>query len=446
MSTPTNTTRVGDEFEKQIFDYFRDEIDAGRMPFKKDCCKLFAKKGYYSRDRCSEIIFDISLEIYLPGQQQHLVLLLIECKRYSHPVPVDDVEEFFAKVEQVGAANTKAIVVSTAPYQKGAREFANAKKMGLARYFGPENFKWELQRSLAVTASASGAGYEDLERGLSDDVFPDASFDFYFQGPQALTNSLWDFIEDTCAEVPAAPHALLKARNKRRAAREVAFLAGAAIEDLGASVLSRIGYSGGEVALQEICKRELVTSGLQVQLDVPHNDAEVGARLLGRITFDPLVIQVFAQSEPNQGRERFTLAHEMAHHFLDHGRYLVHESCDSNDFVLHRTGMTNAAIARLEFQANYMASSMLLPRARVIHDFHKLMRTLGIADKGFGALYVDDQPCNLHNYEFVTGQLMKKYAVSRSAVRIRLETLQLLRDKRTVLSVGQMVRWNKTFL
>ncbi|RKF35778.1 ImmA/IrrE family metallo-endopeptidase [Paraburkholderia fungorum] len=440
MSTPQNTTRTGDEFERRIFELFRTEIDAERFPFKRDCCKLFSKKGYYSRDRCSEIVFDIAIEVYFPGAQEYSMLLLVECKRYSHAVPVDDVEEFFTKVQQVGAANAKAVVVSTAAFQRGALEFAKAKRIGLARYFGPENFKWELRRSPSTTVQRNADSKENVERGLSDETFKSSSFDFYFQSPGRLTNSLWEFIEDAFSDlILALDVAIREIKNLRRDLEEVAFVEKGAIEEIGASVLSRIGYADGEVALQEICKLEAERSGLQLRLNHPVVDSGAEPHALGRITFDPLVIDVYAQQEPNRGRERFTLAHEMAHHFLDHGRYLVSESCDSDDFVLHRAGLDDLAISRLEFQANYMASSILLPRAQIVADFYRLLQTIGVSDKGFGSLYVDDQPCNIQNYDFITGRLMQKYGVSRSAVRIRLETLDLLRDNRRQLAVGQML-------
>ncbi|WP_175853472.1 ImmA/IrrE family metallo-endopeptidase [Burkholderia anthina] len=440
MSTLQNTTRIGDEFEKRIFEFFRTEIDADRLPFKRECCKIFSKKGYYSRDRCSEIVFDIAIELYFPGAQEYSMLLLVECKRYSHAVPVDDVEEFFVKVQQVGAANTKAVVVSTAAFQRGALEFSKAKGIGLARYFGPENFKWELRRSPSTTVRRNADSNENVELGLFDETFKSPSFDFYFQSSKRLTNSLWEFIDDAFSDLTSAPGvAMGELKNLRRDLEEVAFMEKGAIEEMGASILSRIGYADGEVELQEICRLEAERTGLQLRLNHPVVNSGAGQEALGRITFDPLIIDVYAQQDPNRGRERFTLAHEMAHYFLDHGRYLVSESCDSDDFVLHRTGLNDVAISRLEFQANYMASSVLLPRAQVIADFNRLLQVIGLSDKGFGSLYVDDQPCNIQNYDFITGRLMQKYGVSRSAVRIRLETLDLLRDNRRQVVMGKML-------
>jgi Zn-dependent peptidase ImmA (M78 family) len=84
----------------------------------------------------------------------------------------------------------------------------------------------------------------------------------------------------------------------------------------------------------------------------------------------------------------------------------------------------------MEFQANYFASCLLMPRANFIEDFRRLVRARGIPDRGFGALYVDDQPCNLDNYEVVTSALVRKYGVSRTAAALRLDALGLIRDAR----------------
>ncbi len=77
-----------------------------------------------------------------------------------------------------------------------------------------------------------------------------------------------------------------------------------------------------------------------------------------------------------------------------------------------------------------MAASLLLPRTHIIEDFRRLVRSLDIVDKGYGYLYVDEQPCNLQNYEVVTSHLMGKYSVSRTVARIRLEAMGLLCDVR----------------
>ncbi len=177
-----NTTRVGDELEGKIHDLFQTLIEAGIFWAKKSCCKLFRKKGYYSKDRGKEIVFDVSIEVYLPGEKEYSSLVLIECKKYTHSVPVDDAEEFFAKVQQVAAANAKAIIASTASFQSGTLAYAKSKGMGLLRYFGSSNFKWELLRSPSASARSTSADAAHLvEEGLSRQDFHSQVFDLYLQ-------------------------------------------------------------------------------------------------------------------------------------------------------------------------------------------------------------------------------------------------------------------------
>ena len=91
MSATNSTTGKGNALELQIRDLFQREIDDDKFWVKKENCKVFWKKGYFSKDRGKEIIFDISIEIFLPGERNFSSLILIECKNYEHRVPVDDV-------------------------------------------------------------------------------------------------------------------------------------------------------------------------------------------------------------------------------------------------------------------------------------------------------------------------------------------------------------------
>ena len=75
-----------------------------------------------------------------------------------------------------------------------------------------------------------------------------------------------------------------------------------------------------------------------------------------------------------------------------------------------------------------------MPRANFLEDFRNLVRKLGLPNRGFGALYVDNQCCNLESYQTVTGALMDRYGVSRKATTIRLEALGLLQDARRAQS------------
>ena len=424
---------IGDSLERKIFDLFRSEIDNDRFWAKKKCCKLFRKKGYYSKDREKKIVFDVSIEVYQPGATDFSVLVLIECKNYNHPVPVDDTEEFFSKLQQVSGANIKGVIASTNSFQAGARTFSKSKGIGLLRYFDKSRFKWELRRSASASArSTSDEAAYNVEQGLSREDFVSRVFDLYGQSVTRTTNSLWDFFEDFALDGALTRPQLRTISNPRsRLASQVQFLEKDDMESRSAVLLSRIGYVSGEVSLRELCAYERARSNLKVLRCDPPSDTFNSFPLLGRVVFDPPEIHLYRQAVINHGRDRFTLAHELAHYLLRHGRYMRGEYCQESDLLREgERGVDVTDIARMEFQANYLASCLLMPRSNVIADFRRLIRSLGLSNRGFGALYVDDQPCNLESYDRVIGPLMKKYGVSRSAISIRLEDVGLLRDAR----------------
>lgn len=429
---PTSTER-GDVLEKRIHDFLAGEIKADRFFAKKACCKLRRKPKYFSRDRGREITFDLSVELYMPGASEFSVVILFECKNYAGPVPVDDAEEFFAKIQQVGAARTKGVLASSSAFQSGAREFARSKGLGLLRHFSRKNCKWELMRS-----PAAGGGVDRLEDpsevtlGLSLQEHTSEVFDFYLQSPTRDTHSLHGFVEDLLLDEALTPALLRKVVNaKAKAIDLVPFLEKEHLEDAAASVLADIGYASGAVPLDQVCAAERKRTGLAVQMNVEPS-AEFRERgVLGRITFDPPNIEVYQQERPNPGRTQFTLAHELAHHLLGHGKHMRREFCEDLDFSLERrASVDGTSVSRMEFQANYLAASLLLPRHNVISDFRALVRELELPNRGFGALYVDEQQCNLDNFDLITGYFRRVYGVSHTAASIRLQALGLLRDAR----------------
>jgi hypothetical protein len=54
----------------------------------------------------------------------------VECKHYKKKVPVDDVEEFHSKIDDIGAH--KGIVITTVGFQVGAIKTAKARGIALA--------------------------------------------------------------------------------------------------------------------------------------------------------------------------------------------------------------------------------------------------------------------------------------------------------------------------
>jgi Zn-dependent peptidase ImmA (M78 family) len=427
-----NTTKKGDELELAIFNLFKAQIESDRFFATKECCRIFHRKGYYSRDRETEIIFDVSIEISMPGATEYSILVVIECKNYSGSVPVNDVEEFFTKVEQIGQANTKAIFISSAALQSGALTYCRSKRMGVARYFKAEDLKWELQRSASVSYFGNSA-IDDAEvyAGLTRPDYKSSVFEFFLQSPNTSTNSVWTFLEDLLQDGLETDHPIRKLRGPRpRRPDGVPFMGASNLELQAHEALYLAGLNDEYADLDLLCARHPRTQGLKLQR-IRVNAVEAEQRPLGRITFDPLTIELFETAGSAAGRDRFTLAHELGHLLLGHGRFLKAEwRDDADDEGLESIHDDGTALKRMEYQANYFASCLLMPREPFVAAFAEELRLRGLHDKGFGPLFVDTQECNLNNYHAVTARLMKRFGVSRQAVAIRLTGLKLLKDVR----------------
>jgi len=62
-----NTKLKGDSLESKFLRLLKRELLKGKFFVSADLCKVFSKKGYYSKDRAKDIVFDISVEVYMPG-------------------------------------------------------------------------------------------------------------------------------------------------------------------------------------------------------------------------------------------------------------------------------------------------------------------------------------------------------------------------------------------
>lgn len=98
-----------------------------------ECAKVFHRKAYYSQQRNKPIMMDVVIELYRPGLDTPYLVWVWECKDYSTQVPVDDVEEFHAKLEQIKVHKTKGTIICRNGFQQGAINYAQSLGIGLAR-------------------------------------------------------------------------------------------------------------------------------------------------------------------------------------------------------------------------------------------------------------------------------------------------------------------------
>lgn len=421
-------TMKGEKLEQDIFLVISQMIAEDRFFVRQEHCRRFHKKGYYSKDRKKEIVFDISIEVTLPGMSSYSLLILIECKNYSHRVPVDDIEEFYTKTQQISPSNIKAIVASNNAFQEGAFNFAGSKGIGLLRYFAADSLEWVLARSpssMSVRGSAateSGSAYE----GLRDQRFSSRYFDFFCFSGNACTNTINHFfsrlVRDDADDVLSDALSEVE-QNARINTRIVPYLEGEQIEEHAKRVLAEIGYSNGSTCLEDVCDRLSGRRDLRVEL------RSLAPGILGSISFQPLQIELDIVQAGSAARYRFTLAHELGHLFLGHDEYMFRDVCRESDVEFEKNSNIEVRdIARMEWQANYFAACLLVPTPQLVRSAQKYVSKQGLFDRGHGLIYLDGQPCNSVAFYSITSPLMAEFGVSRSVLKIRLKELGLLNE------------------
>lgn len=425
-----NTTEKGDKFEEKILNHFKREISAGRFLARPDWCRIFWKKGYYSDRRKDDIKFDISVEIGPPDAAGYSILYLIECKDYeTRQVPINDVEEFHAKIQQVAGVNVKGVMVSSKALQSSALEYAKSTGIGVLRYFDESNSKWILHR--APSDAKNYAHQHEIHNELTVPNYEMRHFNFSGYAAGKYTNSLGVLFHQLALTTGQNFSAIDHDENPAEIRySQVPYLHKDEIERLTTTVLAEVEYADGAVSLDNVCCRQTKVANLTVHTGVTPSINESRNEILGRILFNPLEITIYAYAGENEARERFTLAHELGHHFLGHSRYLRAEYCQERDFQSDDPSLALEDIRRLEWQANHFASCLLLPRAPLLKDFLVLAEKHSLVDRGFGLLYVDEQGCNQKIYLWITDFLKQKYRVSRAALDARLRDLGLLKDVR----------------
>jgi Zn-dependent peptidase ImmA (M78 family) len=185
---------------------------------------------------------------------------------------------------------------------------------------------------------------------------------------------------------------------------------------------------------------ELGIADLHQFFDIPTLRAQPD--ILGAIFVEKRLVVIDQRLSPKDdfiGRYRFTVAHEIGHWRLH--RYLAknpHQilAAPSKPTVICRSSEKNEPI---EWQANYFASCLLMPRRRVFEEWNVFLNDGGgtalAAVVGFrimkhsqAMIYVQRNDCPGHDWACreVVLPIGERFGVTAQAMRIRLEELGLL--------------------
>lgn len=117
---------------------------------------------------------------------------------------------------------------------------------------------------------------------------------------------------------------------------------------------------------------------------------------------------VGVNANDGQLRQRFTIAHELGHIYLDPRDDL---NVDKNFALQYRNGLSSKGTDLKEMEANYFAAELLMPEEFLKEDIEAYKKEFG----GFD--FEDDELVTL---------LAKKYQVSRHAMSVRLASLHYI--------------------
>ena len=290
------------------------------------------------------------------------------------------------------------------------------------RYFDQSEFRWELPRALLTGArSARARKRAEIEYALTQTDFRPTVYSAYAVTPAGFTDGwegIWKGL-DLESVFEEGDLSLIR-QPTIIATPRVAFISRHRIDRLAQQALKSISYIRGEVDLTKLVSREADVSGLSVSF------IEDSGSALGSITFNPLEIKIFA-ADSQSHLARFTLAHELGHHFLGHKRYMTREAIRAQDIDQSQLiTIPKGEVERLEWQANTFASCLLMPKEDFQAAFGLLLQHLGIRNRGHGHLYLDSQRDNVIQFHAVCNSLSEYFNVSKTAIRLRMRALELL--------------------
>lgn len=142
-----NSTQKGQSFEEKVHGIIQKLLLENQFSISGNFYEIFRQKEYYSSDRQGNIKIDISIEFRRSEGSKPSLYIFIECKDYSKPIPVDDIEEFYAKTQQISGINAKAMLFTKSSLQQGAFNYAFSKGIAVVRLLDKEALSWLIERT-----------------------------------------------------------------------------------------------------------------------------------------------------------------------------------------------------------------------------------------------------------------------------------------------------------
>jgi Zn-dependent peptidase ImmA (M78 family) len=434
-----SSIQKGSEFEDKVFLVLSKLLTNNELCVVGENSRIYKKKGYYSNDRQKDIIVDISIETFRnQSVDQYYMLTVIECKNYKgKPVPVDDIEEFKSKLDQIAGKGCKGIMVSATRFAEGTLNYAKANGIALIRLLNIDEVVWDANRTTYTTAKTK----ENIERfnnaihiGLLADTIdchnPNYCFckyhDKYYN---SLSSLLFDmgvknsgenifieyFVEKNFVNIP-----YIKKEEIVHAANEV---------------LLAINQTTLETSIDMIIDYVVKEYDVMINETLGFGLDRNGNQILARYNPKKRIIEIDQRLDKH--RKRFTLAHEVGHIVL-HSTYLTSPVSEVSKIIPFEYNILDSNnVKRAEIQANIFAAELLMPHKIFFQKVIELAKCLSYTHRKDYFIYIDGQPCNFYNYDTLVRNLSTTFNVSIQAVEYRLKSFDgLVKDERKTPKTG----------
>lgn len=389
-----NTTRIGTEFENKVFDYFssllnKDELSSA----SKRHSKIFLHKKYPTIATNRHIDFDIAIETYNPNMSssEWSSLIVIECKCYNHKVEVGDLDEFQGKLHKVSDSGIKGIMVTSIGFSQNIIAQAQKSHIGLVVLSNNEA-KWLVSRNNNYKS-------EDLMLILQGwnkvGILPVSYANNHFY-------NILDLLKEWGAEISTTNVV------------NIPYLKNDSIQEHCEKLIKEVNPNSGDIAGEILFKKF-------PQFRITFADLPIG--ILGTLSLRGNLITLSNEIINDVHRRNFTLAHEIGHLCL-HRDFLSKHLGDFQEYDERMVAtFPDEIVKRMEMQANFFASYLLMPQSRFMNEIYRLFTKFSITR---GRLYLDHQSCNQRDVNVILGTLSSRFNVSKEAAKMRLLNAGLL--------------------
>ena len=205
------------------------------------------------------------------------------------------------------------------------------------------------------------------------------------------------------------------------------YMSRAEIDEISEGLIKVYAEQYGNKAVQCIDIEHFITAFLSLQIEyAAFAETPLLVYLAGEITpyvypKDTIVLDKFLLAEKEQGRRRFTMAHEAAHHILSKMYAMSSEGRFHTEYDSERVYSKEELVqmfASVEWQADAMGASLLMPRYLVENALAKFHKSAPVKVYG-DTVFTTSDKTKIHS--------MARYlGVSYTALVIRLRDLNLL--------------------